>query len=386
MNTRLLRGAWVCIALGAGLAGLAGCSARNKGAVDTTLPDGTPLAVRTPAELLDDAAGSDDPAVRAVAMGARVASAASGDALARWSVQGSHDPDPWVQRAVAQALAARLAEPSAVELLSEYVTRASADPYVRLEAGAALREAGHQDALQPLVGAWTRQPAWRAAPLALLATWAGDGDAPAMLVAAVASGEVRDDRSFVVALGTSGLMALDPALGEASERLEELAPRFAFARALLGANTGLAAWAAAQRSEFASARDTVDLLLELPPAERAAWTRRVVVIDDPTAGTALALVRRPSPDRVRHAMGDGDPWIRHLAVHLASLLDASHAEPVATAGLADDFDEVRVGSAALAGRFDLESLRPVLTAMLVDDHLVVRTAAAGALLRMDAVP
>lgn len=374
-----LRCGLLCVAL-------AGCAARNKAALDTTLPDGTPLVARTPAELLDEAVGSDDPAVRAVALAARVASAAGGDALARWAIQGSHDPDPWVQRAVARALAARLSEPAAVDLLSEYTTRASGDPYVRLEAGAALREAGHKDALQPLVGAWTRQPAWRAAPLALLATWAGDGEAPAMLTAAVASGEVRDDRSFVVALGRSGLVELDPALAEASERLEELGPRFAFARALLGADAGLAAWSAAQRSEFASARDTVELLLELPPAERAPWTKRVVVIDDPAARAALLLVRHPSPDHLRRAMGDDSSWIRHLAVELATLLDANHAEPVATAGLADEFDEVQVGAAALAGRFDLESLRPELTAMLVDDHLVLRTAAAAALLRMDAAP
>lgn len=374
-----LRWACLCVAL-------AGCGARNKAAVDTSLPDGTPIVARTPAELLDEAVGSDDPAVRAVALGARVASAAGGDPLARWAIQGSYDPDPWVQRAVVRALAARLAEPAAVDLLSEYTTRASGDPYVRLEAGTALRDAGHKDALQPLVGAWTRQPAWRAAPLALLATWAGDGEAPAMLTAAVASGEVRDDRSFVVALGRSGLVDLDPALAQASERLEELGPRFAFARALLGADAGLAAWAAAQRSEFASARDTVELLLELPPAERAAWTKRVVVIDDPSARTALSLVRHPSADRLRHALADESPWIRHLAVELAALLDANHAEPVATAALADDFDEVQVGAAALAGQFDLESLRPALTAMLVDDHLVLRTAAAAALVRMDAAP
>jgi HEAT repeat protein len=378
-----VRGALVSLGV---VAALAGCGARNKGLVDTTLPDGTPLAAKTPAELLDDAVGSADPAVRALALSARVASAAGGDALARWVIQGSHDPDPWVQRAVARALARRLAEPAAVELLGEYVSRASGDPYVRLEAGEALRNAGHQDVLQPLVGSWTRQPAWRAAPLALLATWAGDGDAPAMLTAAVASGEVRDDRSFVVALGRSGLLELDPALAEASERLEELAPRFAFARVLLGADAGVAAWAAAQRSEFASARDTIELLLELPPSERAAWAKRVVVIDDPAARAALGMVRHPSADRLRRAMSDESPWVRHLAVELGALLDAGHAEPLATVGLGDDFDEVQVGAAALAGQFDLESLRPTLVAMLVDDHLVLRTAAAGALLRMDAAP
>ncbi len=359
-----------------------GCAARLTDAVDTTLPDLNPLPPRTAVELVEEAATDPDPAVRGVALSALVGTARAD--LPRWVMQGSYDPEPWVQRAVVRELIRRLAEPEVVEHAVEYVLRASGDPYVRVEVAAALLGAGHGDRLGPLVGAWRGQPAWRAAPLALLAAWAGDPSARGAMAAAVATSDVRDDRSFVVAMGRTGWTELEPALGQAVERLPELSLRFSFTAALLGSTGGAEAWARAQRTEFSAPREAIELVMLLPPEERARWLRSVATLGDASVKAARSIVGRPAPDRLRRALRTGDPWLRHVAVTIAGELAKDQATEIIAAGLVDDFDEVRVGAAALAGRFDAEAARPQLTVMLVEDHRIVRVAAAGALLRMDA--
>jgi hypothetical protein len=354
---------------------LTACGDRSP-ALDTSLPEDAPVAFDSVAALVDGLVADPEPSVRGRALAGRVRASRS-DELQRWWMQASYDPEPFVQGLAARALLDRVKDTDARALLTEYTIRASGDPYVRLEVVDALLAAGAGAELAPLVGAWRRQPLWRAAPLALMAHRVGDAEALEVVGIAVASGEVRDDPYFVMALGR--VPGAAEAVATAVDRMEELGPRLGFARALAGAPGGLEAWKMAVVRDGAS-RDAVELMMALPAAERARWVREVPQDGDRSVKAAAAVIAAPTLGAVDRALRNKDAWVRQIAVRLLPELPAAQAVSRLAGALADEIDEVRVAAADASARLGSPDLAGPLVPLLGDDHAVVRAAGGAAAL------
>ncbi|MCB9682459.1 MAG: hypothetical protein H6733_13425 [Alphaproteobacteria bacterium] len=344
------------------------------------------MPLRTPASVLEAESASVDPSRRAPAL-AWIVRARPADALPRWVMQGTYDPEPWVQQGVVASLLARVDEPAVLDALVDYVQRGSGDPYVRAHAAHQLIDLGHADRLGGLVGAWAGQPPWRAAPLALVSARLGDEGARLPLELLMSRADVRDDTSFVVDLATYGWPTLSEALARGLQWHEpESALRFQVARAVLGARDARDALRQALRStEPGEARDVLDLIRALPPEPRATWAAFARGARDPSVRAAAALVRRPTAAGLVRGVHRGDPYVGEVAIDLSDALGIGQAE-VARAAIATDDAVLRAHGAALAGHARVEALIPDLLALAGDDYADVRVAAYGALLVMGVTP
>ena len=299
----------------------------------------------------------------------------------RWCTQGTYDPDEWVQSRVVDGMIARIAEPSMVELLTDYALRTSGDPYARARAAHALVDAGHGDALSTFSKAWAGRESWRAAPLALVSARTGDETAKLVVEEALRAGEYRDDLDFLVALGTHGWPALDAAIEEGSSWTEgeDLGIRLDLARARLGSAVGLANWRGAIRTgDVFAQRDAMDLLLALPVAEREAWAKDLVRAKDRSVRALGKALLAPSARTLRAAWSAADDIGRVEVMRLIGSVGAEGLEPVVAAGLVDEQAEVRSAAAATVGVLGLDSLASGLNLVAVDDRAEVRAVGNGA--------
>jgi hypothetical protein len=349
------------------------CAGARVAPLDPSLPDGEVTALLEPRAALEAAVTVDDPVQRGLALAGMVR-ASSPEELPRWAMQGSYDPDAWVQGKVATALVERAGEPAARVVLQDIVSRVSADPYVRVAVWRAVEGLDLKEA----VGDWRRQPAYRAAPMALLAMHAGEPGAGEVLAAALATGEVRDDAVFLAAVGSSGRADLVPSLTVGATRLEdEMAGPYAFVAALLGDGAGLRAWtAAAKDGDGLAQQDAVELLLGLAGEERRAWAAKLSA--GKVAAGGLKLIRAPSGRALAKAAAGPDPWLQGLALRLLDQVPADERAVVVAAALRSSDDAVRAAACEAAATWRLSSVKAEIDAMRVDERPAVRVAAAAA--------
>jgi len=170
--------------------------------------------------VLVDGAEDLEVGVRGAALDALIRSS-SEPAAGTWGQRGVHDPSPWVQRRVVDALEARLPEEQTADLLGALAERQTADVYVRARASAALSRAGDDRALAAMKVCAQDDLAWRGAPCALVAAQSGDAAAEERLRAAIVEAELPLDLDFIDALGRSGLVRLAPTLVDALDQVEE---------------------------------------------------------------------------------------------------------------------------------------------------------------------
>ncbi|MCB9664381.1 MAG: HEAT repeat domain-containing protein [Alphaproteobacteria bacterium] len=366
-----LRVAWLALALLA-------CAPRLRLAVDPSLGDGAPLARGEPLAALEAAATDADPSTRRRAFEALL-DALPVERLTRWAVQGSYDRDPWVQTGVVDALLQRVGEPGVPALLLDVASRGSADPYARAAAAHGLLDAGHADGLEPLRTAWVDRPGWKAAPLALVAVRLGEQAGRPVLERALREGDVRDDPSFVVALGLHGWPGLVDALARDDAWAEEdLGLRLDVARALLADPAGARAWRAALADrEPAVAREAFELVLRLAEGpQRATWLGAAARAGDRGVRRAATAWRRPQT--LARSWASGEAYTREALLPLL-LGDEDGLARLAEALEADD-PSLRAAAARRASRLRAVSLRPLLEVAATDDRVEVRLAALGALL------
>ncbi len=357
---------------------LAACGSARGLAPEVALPDGDAIVVADPSTQLEEAAGDPSPSIRALALRYKVATAPP-EQLTRWAMQGGYDPDVYVQRAVIDALVRRLSEPAVRGQLTDYIGRASADPYARGFAARSLLAAGDADAASGLLGAWRDQSPFRSAPLALAAALLGEDDARSALHMVLATGELRDDDEFFVALGLSGEADLEaPAEAGRAVAEEELATRLDFALALMGNSTGEAGWRAALKDpDPRVGQDALELVLALPADLRASWGARARVAKDKGVKQAAAVIARPTLELLMRATRSEDPFVRVVAARLTADLEPDLATSVLAALLRDEDLEVRRLALDSTGRLALSSLKPYVAELLRDPREDVRIAAAG---------
>lgn len=123
-----------------------------------------------------------------------------------WADRALVDPSPYVQKSGVDAVANRLPEPRAFELLRACVSRDEISPYIRGRAGFYLAKAGDTSTGPVLAQAWRNTPnAWDAAPLALAAGMMGDLEAVTPIIQALSEGAIPLEVDFIMGLGDSGL-------------------------------------------------------------------------------------------------------------------------------------------------------------------------------------
>ncbi len=229
-----------------------------------------------PAGVLDAAAGSLDVSLRLRAL-ELLCLYAPGEQLLPYAQRGLYDPSPYVRRGVVEALARRLPEPTAKDLLLSLLERSDVDAYTRGRAGFLLARAGVVEAREPMARGWREaNSSWDRAPLALAALMAGDDEAEQALSDALKDGSMPLETEFFVAVGLTGRESLAPALIEARELLEEeLLLPVGVALLQFGLNEGKAVF----ESTFADGDaltqlEAIDYLAQLEGPKAAALIRK----------------------------------------------------------------------------------------------------------------
>lgn len=212
-----------------------------------------------------------------------------------------YDPSPYVQRAAADALAAR-GDAESTALLRTLARLDSADPYARGHAGMLLAQAGDTQALPALRAAMDQEREhWRRLPLALAAAAMGDSEALTAVQKDLARGDLPLELDLFRDLGASGLTELAPALREGTEMLPpDLALPAAAALMQLGDKQGETTLRNALASpDLVDRLSALDVLSELPGEHANELLRK-------------AARSGPEPARVYAACillerGEGDP-------------------------------------------------------------------------------
>lgn len=330
---------------------------------------GAALSVARPADprvglVLEAGAAALEPAVRRRALAALVATS-SEPAGGAWARRGQYDPNPYVQRAVIAALATRDGDAAAIDLLAAWV---APDAWTRAEAALALARV-----------APPRVPGGDEPGLRLARAVARDEAAALELASAIAAGRAPAERWFWSAVGTSGLVALIPAIQAALATTdEEAAPQLAAALRRLDAQAGRAALGPVWTGEEAGAIEALGLLRGAGPEPLREAAAAAPGVARQLAELALmGLGERPlSAD----ALADPDPEVRAeaaraIGARLAREPDASGAAKarLALVGALSDRDEA-VSLAAVDG---VALAAPdLLTGLLDHPSLLLRVAAA----------
>ena len=382
------------------LAFLLVCGACRKGGPagpENALPEqAEAIAAQDPVAILAAAASRDDPTPRARAL-ALLILGDHNDAGGEWGPRALFDPDPWVNRAAIRALAARDADAAAMELISGYVARSEADPYVRGHAAMVLSK-DSAVAREVLPQAWREEPAsWRRAPLALAAAYHGDASAVAPLELAIRGGDVALEVDFVLDLGKSDLTGLVDALREGGEVVEEaMVMPYAAARIGLGDLSAEQVFRKALSDADEEVRlEALDYLSRLDDPAAVALLRRAKTLG-PTlvrwyADLALAARSGSRPDLFLRALEEDDREVRELAVRFAAEAWDAHGtnrklarltQRAVLQGLSDADATVRVQSLRAVAHLRLAGERQRYEQMLTDEVLAVRIEAAGTLLQL----
>jgi HEAT repeat protein len=340
-----------------------------------------------PGEVLAEAVASSDPTPRARALSWLL----KGESADAWLPVALHDASPWVQLAAVDALATRGAagQPGLQRLADEGGT-----PIVRMAAALALPSQPPDRALgaRLLADAEGRAP-WHQVPLALAATAHGSSDAPAVLSAALATGELPLDLHLMRALGQHAPPSALDALATAQHRVpDDLQVALAAARLALGDDRAEAPLREALHGDSAQRMEALDALLPVVHPAVDSLVRRARQGASPLVGwhADLVMAARTGEDspRLVAAFDEPDPEVRRLAVHLARHTlehapDSRRAARDARAALWKAIDDpdatVRAAAAAALGeRMPSEAL-PALRALQTDESPIVRLEVAGAL-------
>jgi len=355
-------------------------------------PQAVAKATATPAQILEEAAGSEDPTLRGHAL-AHLVTLDPPPGAPDWAQRGLWDPEPWVEDQVVAALAGRLHEPESVKVLADFVHRDDLDPYVRATAALALRGKGPPAVGKTLSAAWRAEPAlWKRAPLALAALEWGDRDAAKPLEEALARGAVAFEVDFLVQIGNSGHPELVPALAKGTEVAEpELRMAYAAARVGLGD-----ASASSELKHALGSDDPDESLAVLDYLVRLHGTPVLDLLHHARGESGavhwyatLALIGRGEGDATAllAAMAEPDREVRELAMRFAAdlagkTLSRKEDKAVRAAvkkGLTDEDPTVRLTAADAVSALGVRDETPWLKALLADDYPGVRVAAAAAL-------
>ncbi len=344
--------------------------------LDTTLPDGEPLAAAPPLDILKKLAADTDPDTRAIALTGLARAPALAAERGAWVERALYDPDPWVQRAmVASGLDDATLDAYAVQRSADATTRASV-AFDRLAHGATF----------PLdtfdVGSGTAKA--DRAPLGLVRVALGDEAAKATVASTIDHGDLRDDVMLLGTIATHGWPELAAALVGAERWVEpDAIARMQVVRARLGDPDARAAWRSSVRADASVGWDLAELIAALPDADRAELARDLSTVGDKPLRDALAVLVHPSAAAVRHAIESDDPTARELGFQRLKMLpDADAIELVRRVLRADDPWTWASASRAVS-ETGLCALQDTFATRLQDDRNQVRAAAAAVVARCD---
>jgi hypothetical protein len=344
--------------------------------LDTTLPDGEPIAAAPPLDILRKLAADTDPDTRAIALTGLAHAPALAAERSAWVERGLYDPDPWVQRAmVASGLEDATLDAYAVMPSADATTRAHV-AFERLAHGATFP----LDAFD--VGSATAKA--DRVPLGLVRVALGDAAAKATVASTIDHGDLRDDAMLLAALATHGWPELSAALVGAERWVEpDAIARMQVVRARLGDPDARAAWRSAVRADASVGWDLAELVAALPDADRAALARDLSSVGDKALRDALAVLAHPSAAAVRHAIESDDPTARDLGFQGLKMLPVADAVALVRAAVRADDPWTWASASRAASDAGLCALQDTFATRLQDDRNQVRAAAAAVIARCD---
>ena len=372
-----------------GLTLLAGCPKSGLGPVDPSLPEAdTFQGSADPWSVFDEAASGLQPGQRARALDAAIRSAATPLAL-EWGARALYDPSPWVQRISVDALATHRPSVEVDALLSSFVERPSASPYVRAHVAVLLGDSCTESAREALRLGWrSERDPWARSALALGALAQGDEEALATVVATLSAGNIALEPQFLMDVAHVGGPELVEALREAQDNVEpELALSLAAARLAAGDSKATRVLRDGLGDSDPQARlEALELLVLVPGDEATDLLNSSQDAGDLESQTlaALALAARTngSTKSLLKALASDDVPVAVLGLQWASrVVGAEPArrvlkgiEPHVLAGAVSEAPEVRAAALVAARELGIQGIDAV--AMLADDYPLVRIEAA----------
>lgn len=359
------------LALAFGLA----CRPISQLPLDTTLPDGEPLAAAPPLEILKKLAADTDPDTRAIALTGLARAPRLAGERGVWVERALYDPDPWVQRAM---IATGLEDAT----LDAYVVQPSADAATR--ATVAFDRLAH-GATYPL-DAFALGSASKAdrVPLGLVRVALGDAEAKATVASAIDQGNLRDDAMLLGAVAAHGWPELTQALVGAERWVEpDAIARMQLVRARLGDPDARGAWRAAVRQDVSLGWDLLELISALPEADRAGLVHDLSGVSDKPLREALAALDHPSAAAVRRAIESDDPTSRDLGFRQLKVLPEADAVELVRHVLHADDPWTWASASRAVTDAGLCALQDTFATRLQDDRNQVRAAAAAVVARCD---
>lgn len=370
-----------------------GCVAPKQSGVDPTLPEAVrAVEAVAPQEVLLTGTRSEQPNHRARAL-ALLLTATPEDGGGTYALQGLGDPDPWVQKAVTDALLTRLDEAETVERLFQYLARTDALASADAQGHAALKllAKGHERRLSPFRDRYRQyegQP-WRAAPWALLSAKMGEAEAQKVLSSTLSMADVPLEVDFFIALSESRLATFVGPLKEGQEHVEEaLALAYAVARLGLG-DTGAESVlrVALDTADESIQIDAIELLSRIDGGERllSKAASKSGVIGNLGEIALMSKGQKPVDGLVKAAQNQ-DRFVREVAAREARVahgLELKNASKIARQVVKDTVQDedpmVQIEAIRTALAIGITSLESELTEALTHELLSVRIEAAGAL-------
>lgn len=375
-------GDWSRRAVLVGLIGVSACARQRGRSVDVSLPDGAPVDVGTPFDVLSRAAADREPLVRAQALAGLVRGLPEGEVV-RWSTQGTYDPDPWVQQLVLQALVDRGDGLGRAQVQAAWARR-STDAYAVGAAMHRLMDEGVVPEADSLDAVWPDARPWDAAPRALVAWRAGVQAAAPVLQASLGSGLVREDPAFLGRMGAHGDPSWAADARRGADRIEELATALDFVRAVWGDRDALRAWTLSLRDpDPFVARTAFDLALGLPDGVRATFVAQGRKAKDPAVKRAASAWAHPSRGTIQRALGEPGAFAGEVALRATASLSEADRRAVLAVGLTHPQEEVLLAAVAQVRRLAVPGLGELLAPLTTHPSAIMRAAVAGAALATD---
>jgi hypothetical protein len=341
------------------------CAPRAPQGLDPALADDAErLAEAPPRAILEEAASSDDPTLRAIAMLALAPDDPS------WLGRALFDPHPWVQLAAANSLS-----PDADLALGTSFIQADTDPVAR----ATLIHRWGPLAEEAARVAWAR--ATTADRLALApAVWRSEPEAIPLFAAAAARADLRIPGESWRLAGSNGAPDWRAAAAAGLESAEdENRLDLTYCAAGLGDGPSRAALLALVRDP-----DWREALLQVSgnvdnPLDRAVLSG-LATGDDGVALRARATLKQASAQEITSALDADDPFRRADGATAAASLPRERARSLLSRRSADPSPVVRLAVARAIATIGPQGFSATLGTMLSDPTAEVRVRAASMLL------
>jgi len=362
--------------------------------LDLQLPEAQgSVEARSALEVLQTAAGSDEPSLRGPALSALLSSGPA-DELQSWATVCAYDPSASVRGRCVAALGGR-DDLDAQGILTAWLASDTLDPVLRGHAGLRLAELGKPAGGDALSVAWhSEHRPFRRLPLALAALALGDTTALSTVRRDLASGEVPMDLRWLEAVGDARVDGLVDALSDAMADVEpELELPLAQVLAWQGAPRGFALLRRAALSDDEDrAMEALDALVLVQNKGATGILKRVahtskglprdyarMALPSRGLGDVASLVAGAQTDSIERrliAVGlAGRTWSAQQATARAK----GAALAVLTAGVTDEASSVRERTLrSLHGQLPAP-LRAIVQERLTDEDSGVRVAAAAVL-------